>query len=357
MATSPDANCRVKEVTGDYGLLNIVIENELLRVVVLADKGSDIVEFRYKPTDTDFLLHLPGGVRSPQVSGLSNMAFIDSYSGGWNEILPNGGASSSYKGVQFGQHGEVSVMPWKYAIIEELPERVSIKLWVHPHRTPFYLEKKLSLETGTAILHIEESLTNEAGEEMHCMWGQHIAFGNPFLLEGARIFAPAQKFIIHEAMENYDPRRFAPGETFPWPNAKTPGGHIDNAGVVPAYGDFQTQEMAYLSELTDGWYAILNPVQKVGFGLRFDHNLFRYIWYWQQLGNVAKGYPWWGRLHTTALEPWTSYPTNGIAEAVENGTALVLRPSEKINTSIKAVAFDGFSFVDSISPSGEIIGR
>ena len=359
MIPSLNVNCSAKEVTDIHGLLSLILENKFLRIVVLADKGSDIVEFRHKPTNTEFLLQLPGGVRSHQAGAgaISEQSFTDTYSGGWNEILPNGGAPSYYKGATFGQHGEVSVMPWKYTITENHPGRISVKLWVRPHRTPFYLEKTLSLEEDSAVLTIDEQLSNEAGEEMHCMWGQHIAFGNPFLLEGAKIFAPTQKFIVHESMENYEPRRFAPGETFAWPNAKTPDGNIENASIVPAYGDAKAQEMAYMTELTDGWYAILNPFHKVGFGLRFDHELFQYIWYWQQLGNVAKGYPWWGRLHTMALEPWTSYPTKGLAEAVENGTALLLQPGEKIKTTIKAVAFDGFSSVHSITPDGEIIGN
>ncbi len=350
--------CSLEEIINDLGLRTVILENAFLRIVVLADKGSDIVEFRYKPVDMEFLLHLPCGLRSPQAGagGLSDQAFIDTYSGGWNEIFPNGGLPSSYKGAQFGQHGEVSVMPWKYSVIKNSPEQVSLKLWVRPHRTPFFLEKTLTLREGNAVLTIDEQLTNEAGEEMHCMWGQHIAFGNPFLLEGANISVPAKKLIVHEPMENYKPRRFSPGETFPWPSARSPYGGSENASLVPAFDDMKAQEMAYLSELTDGWYAIVNPVHRVGFGLRFDHHLFRYIWYWQQLGNVAQGYPWWGRLHTTALEPWTSYPINGLAEAVENGTALVLQPGETIHTTLKAVAFDGLTSVDFITPDGEIRG-
>jgi galactose mutarotase-like enzyme len=352
-------DCCLQEIIDAQGLRTLVLENGILRVVVVADKGSDIVEFRHKPTGTDFLLHLPGGPRGSQAGagGLGDQAFLDTYSGGWNEILPNGGLPSTYKGVNFGQHGEVSVMPWRYAVIENSPDRVTIKLWVRPHRTPFLLEKTLTLNIGSPVLAIDEQLTNEAGEEMHCMWGQHIAFGNPFLLEGAKIFIPAQKIIVHESMENYEPRRFSPSETFAWPYANSPTGSLDDASVIPAFGAAQAQEMAYLAELQDGWYAIVNQTHNVGFGLRFDHELFQYIWYWQQLGNVAKGYPWWGRLHTTALEPWTSYPLHGLAEAVENGTALALQPGEKINTSIKAVAFDGFTSVESISPDGEILGK
>jgi hypothetical protein len=41
------------------------MENELIRVTVLADKGADIIEFLHKPTDTDFLWRSPQGVRNP----------------------------------------------------------------------------------------------------------------------------------------------------------------------------------------------------------------------------------------------------------------------------------------------------
>ncbi len=131
--------------------------------------------------------------------------------------------------------------------------------------------------------------------------------------EGAVIHAPAKRLLVHEAMEGYEPRRFVPGSENGWPHVQAIGGGTLDASLVPAYGEEQAQEMAYLTDLTDGWYAITNPAHQVGFGLSFDKDLYRYIWYWQQLGDVAQGYPWWGRLHTMALEPWTSYPTNGLA--------------------------------------------
>ncbi len=140
------------------------------------------------------------------------------------------------------------------------------------------------------------------------------------------------------------------------PGPALTGGTLD-ASNVPAYGAEQGQEMAYLTALTDGWYAITNPTHQVGFGLSFDKDLYRYIWYWQQLGDVAKGYPWWQRLHTMALEPWTSYPTNGLAEAVENGTALLLQPNETVETRLCAVAFSGIDRVSNVSASGEVEGE
>ena len=68
-----------------------------------------------------------------------------------------------------GQHGEISLIPWDYAILEDSPQRVVVRLWVRPLRTPFFLEKTLTMEPGKAALMIEERLTNEGGEPMHLM--------------------------------------------------------------------------------------------------------------------------------------------------------------------------------------------
>ncbi|MFN8457192.1 MAG: hypothetical protein U0401_21440 [Anaerolineae bacterium] len=140
-----------------------------------------------------------------------------------------------------------------------------------------------------------------------------------------------------------------------WPNVLTPNGVQADASHIRAFGTAQAQEMAYLADLADGWYAITNPTRKIGFGLHFDSNLYRYIWYWQQLGNVAQGYPWWSRTHTTALEPWTSYPTNGLTEAIANGSALQLEPGQQIQTRLCAVAYEGLERVAQVTAQGKVI--
>jgi galactose mutarotase-like enzyme len=335
----------------------IILENELLRVVVLVDKGSDIVEFRYKPRDLDLLFFAPSGIRNPVrnlPSAPSAAPFLDYFSGGWNEVLPNGGPLVTYKGAELGQHGEISLIPWEYAILEDSPEGVTVRLWVRPIRTPFFLEKTLALKPGRAVLMIEEKLTNEGGEPLHLMWGQHIAFGRPFVEEGAVIDVPARRFVVHGTIPDYDPRRFQPDATGDWPHIPAPDGTVVDASQVPAYGATRAQGMAYLAELSDGWYAITNPERRIGFGLHFDADLYRYIWYWQQLGDVAQGYPWWGRTHTVALEPWTSYPTNGLTEAISNGTALLLLPGEELQTSLCAVAYEGIACVREVTAEGEV---
>jgi hypothetical protein len=349
--------CRISDAWTIDGMRTVILENELLRVVVLVDKGTDIVEFRYKPRDLDYLLSTPNGLRNPARGVLSSPTsgpFLDYYSGGWNDILPNGGPYSTYKGAEFGQHGEVSLIPWEYAILEDAPEGVAVKFWVRPFRTPFFVEKTMRLAPGKAVLMIDEQVTNEAGEPLHFMWGQHIALGRPFLDEGARIDVPAGRLLVNPPMPNYEPRLYTPGGSYEWPNGVSPDGASVDASRIPAFGEVKAQEMAYIAELTDGWYAVTNEQRGLGFGVRFDHTLYRYIWYWLQLGNIGAGYPWWSRLHTVALEPWTSYPTGGLAEAIANGTARVLQPGETTRMSLTAVAFEGSGPVTNVTADGTV---
>ncbi len=53
-----------------------------------------------------------------------------------------------------------------------------------------------------------------------------------------------------------------------------------------------------------------------------------YLWLWQELG-ASTDYPWWGQAYVVGLEPFSSYPTNGLAAAVDNGTALRFGPGQR----------------------------
>lgn len=340
------------------GLQAIVLENALLRVVVLPGKGGDIIEFRHKPTDTNVLLAQPGGLRNPRYalpSAYSDAPFLDYFSGGWNDVLPNGGPPVNYRGALLGQHGEASLLTWDYAVLETTRQRVAVRLWAHLLRMPLYIEKELSLAADDTRLHLRLTIRNDGGTPLYCMWGQHIAFGSPFLDDGARIDVPACILRAHDVIPNFEPRRFQPNSSGTWPYLPAPDNSQADASHVPPIG-VPVQEMAYLLELTDGWYAITAMQRGIGFGLRFDHRVFRTLWYWQQMSGAADGYPWWGRTHTAALEPWTSFPTNGLLESIDNGSAILLEPGISLTTSLIATVYAGFERVYRITEDGIVEG-
>lgn len=335
------------------GMRLLVMENELVRVTILLDKGTDIYEFLHKPSDTDFMWRTPRGVRNPE-KALDMVAsavgpFSDFYEGGWQECLPNGGRVCTYKGVEMGMHGEVWGVPWRCQISADSPEVVSAKTWVRTNRTPFRLEKTFTLRAGSGVLEIDETLTNEGHEPMDLMWGHHPALGQRFIESDCRIDCAARTVVVDADVG--DGSRFAPGERFAWPvGLGRDGREIDVSVVVGP--EARIDDMLYLTDLEEGWWAVTSRQRRVGFGISFDLATFRHIWLWMPLGGSWGG-PSFGRHYTLALEPFSSIPAI-LSNAIAAGTQLVMEPGEQRSTWLRAVAYEGIERVAGIDETGAV---
>lgn len=353
--TDRNFGCRISDQWTLKGLRAVVMENEFLRLTVLTDKGSDIYEFLYKPLDLDFMWRSPMGLRNPAAGRTTRETaggpFLDYYEGGWQEILPSGGSASTHQGVEYGQHGELANVPWSVRIEHDDPDEVSCRLTVRTMRTPLMVDKLLTIKKGEAKLYIEETLTNLAPEPIDIMWGHHLAFGEPFLDEHCRLDTTARKILIHP--EAYSQQhRFAAGETFDWPIATTKSGEPVDFHQIPPRS-IQTEDMTYLLDLEQPWFALTHTTRKVGFGLRWDSQVFPHLWYWQVLGG-GRGYPWYGRTYNIGLEPWCGYPSSGLAAAVKEGTARTLTPHEEVHSRLVATVYTGLTKVNGISDEGDV---
>ncbi len=350
--------CRISADHTFRGLRTLVMENELLRISILLDKGTDVYEFLYKPYDIDFMWRGPQQLRDPRTfvstGPRDNGYFQDFYHGGWQEIFPNGGVHLTYKGAELGQHGEVSLMPWECAIVADREDEVAAKMWVRTCRTPFYLEKTLRLKSGTAALFIEERVVNEGDEEMEFMWGHHPAFGANILDSSCRIDIPATRVEVQEPLF-CETSRLTPGASFDsFPIIKDSEGRDFDLSAVPP-PEAKTSEMCYLLGLKEGWYGLTNGNRKVGVGMCWDKKVFPVVWLWEVFrGN--HGYPWYGRTYNLALEPWTSWP-GGMSNALARGTTAKLGPRQSVETSLLMTAYDGISRVTKIHPDGKVEGK
>lgn len=346
--------CRISDEYTYLKLKTIVMENEKLRITILVDKGTDIIEFLYKPLDIDFMWRFRK-VQTPLINYIPSSAnssgnFMDYYEGGWQEILPNGGAPTTYKGAEIGQHGEISLIPWQYQILKDEPEEVILKLSVYTPRTPFYIEKNLSLKSNQSILNIEEKVVNIGDEPIEFMWGHHPSFGPPFLDENCIIDMPAKKSIVHYPL--YHPQsRYPAGKEFNWPWIRTKNNKLINVSKIPP-PSVKSADVIFIKELAQGWYGLTNVRKKVGFGMVWDKTVFPYVWYWQEFKG-GYGYPWWGTTYNIALEPWSSYP-GCLEEVIKNGTQLKLGAGKEIKSWLKAVVYTGISRIKEINPEGRV---
>ncbi|NOU88381.1 DUF4432 family protein [Paenibacillus sp. LMG 31460] len=317
--------CRIHDQYTYFGMRTIVLENNLVRISILAGKGTEIFEYLYKPKDLDFMWLTENGVQNPRdylpTSPDPISTFVDYYPGGWQEVFPNGGPTSVYLGAQFGQHGEVAHMPWDYEIDEDTVERVAVSFRVRTKKMPFQLTKTVSLRNNSPTLILEEKLENLSDIPLRYMWGQHIAFGKPFLRPGCRIYLPDRAKIITESVESpvSTPGRVRRGVSYDWPYGLDKEGRAIDFSVLPSKGT--PSEMIYLYGFgNQAWYRVENKSLDMGMKVAWDGAVMPYLWYWQEFG-ASKGYPWYGRNYNIGLEPFSSYPTLGLGVAVRNNSA------------------------------------
>ena len=346
-------HCRTEEYLW-RGHRLVVLENELLRVAVVASKGADIIEFRYKPRDLDVLWHAPQALLPPGetvgTAAASQGHFLDYYAGGWQEVLPNAGPATTYRGAELGLHGEVAMLPWDYRVLDDRPERVELEFSVETRRTPFRLERRMALESGVPVISFEERVTNLGEEELAFAWGHHPAFGPPFLEAGCLIEMPPCSVVEPSYSKNLR-RRFALERisTFPY---------MDNEAGEPARvdevlgKDARTEDVVVFSGMNEGWYALRNPRLALAVGMVWDVKVFPYVWCWQVYGG-SLGYPYYGREHIVALEPFNC-PLLPLAECVDQRLAPVLAPAGHISTRLEAGIYEAGSKIGRIGFGGKV---
>ena len=326
-------NCRIREF--DYrGLKHIKLENELIKIVVVVDKGADITEFVYKPLDVDFLWHCFSGLKDPAKDIFTipypGGVFLDYYEGGWQEIFPNINTPANYKGAPLGIHGEVDTIKWSAAVIKDEPEEVSVKFSVRTLRTPYKLERTLTLKTYDPTLYIEESVTNEGMNEEQFMWAHHPALGPVFLDETCEI-----EFAKGATAQVMAPGALVNGEKFIWPNAPlNEGGILDVSKVRPPE---DKRYVEYAVTGGGGGYKIFNNGLGLGFGMQWDEEIFKYTWVWEPCCS-NDGYPWYGRNYVLGIEPWSHVPPD-MEAMVNNDEGIHIGPGKTITTKMKAFAF------------------
>ncbi len=287
--------CRIETDATLWGQRAVVLQNELLRVTVLAGRGADIVEFLYKPLDVDFMWANPNGPvkeDSSQPPQEALKAFGHYYSGGWQELFPHGSKPVEAYGTDLYQHGEVWGLAWDVRIEEDSPARISVCFTCRTRQTPFVLERHMTLNSGSPVVTIDETAHNFGRLGLDIMWGHHPAFGAPFLSRDCRLYANAKTLNVNLKHRTS------------WPIGEYKGEREDfSKAPVPRSGKGR---MLYLEDLIEGWYALVNPKLKVGFGMRWNKRQFPVVWIWQEAG--GKNSPWFGNGYATAVEPFTNLP-------------------------------------------------
>ncbi len=246
----------------------VVLENDLLRVSVLPDKGADIYEITHLASGVDVLWKRADGLRSPGSSPRPNdahpEAFMQQYEGVWQELFPNTGGSATYREQRIPMHGEVALLPWTFTVEQGEGAEIAVRFEVHCQQTPFHLARTMRLRDGAGVLAIEERVTNTGDQCEEFVWGHHCVVGPPLLEAGARLDAPARLFFTPAAGYEDGAIRLQPGQEGVWPFARTLDGERVDLSIIPA-PDVHSHDDCLLTDLQDGSVAVTNE----RLGLRF----------------------------------------------------------------------------------------
>ena len=326
--------CRLRRFTWN-GVDMLTLENAAIKVAVALGKGADIVELVYKPRDIDCMWHsfnpLGAADHLPTVAA-SGGSFLDAYSGGWQDLFPTYGAPAHYHGAQIGIHGEACLYPWDCEVLRDEVECVEVLLSLRLQRSPFRLEKRLRLCGCAPKLELCETIVNEGAVAQDFMWGQHPAFGAPFIDDSVRLRLAGEPDVIvpQSVIVHHTP--FEKEVSGKWPALPGKGGRMID--LSRAYAPEDRLYMEYcISNLREGRYELVNENLGLGVRMTWDLDVCPCLWVWGLYCGIDT-YPWYGRSYVMAVEPWSTFPADYDAAASGGGRLLRLEAGQSMQNEL-----------------------
>ncbi len=315
------------EVTTLNGHRALCLENDRLRVVVLPQKGADIYELTYLPSEVQFLMHTPWGLKPPSPQPPAD--FLENYEGGWQILFPNINDACEYRGRQIPFHGEAALLAWQDEVLAEDDSLVHVRLWVDNRLTPLRLEREMILRRGENTLTLKERLINRDDQAWDFVWCQHVVLGGNFIEAGCQIDLSARRITTPPVLYEPQTARLAEGQDSAWPFALARDGSTIDLRFIPGQ-EAHSHDDSMLWELERGEYRVRNPRLGITFCMEWDKQVFPYVMFWMPYGGADL--PPLTGVYGVGLEPTSApYP---LAQAVEAGLARSLAGRESLQTDI-----------------------
>ncbi|HUH64708.1 MAG TPA: hypothetical protein VLZ50_17000 [Terracidiphilus sp.] len=316
------------------GLRALVLENSVLRVVVLPEAGARIWQITYKPHRADLLWNNPqvAPARQPLYAG-----YDDSWSGGWDDLFPNDEAGTVLDHA-LPDHGELWTANWDAEPFEH-EEATGISLECVTPITRFAVEKALTLRRDSRVLEIQYRLTNRGDSVIPFLFKLHPAFA---VSPDHRIDFPAMT-VVREL--DFPGTLDGAPPSFIWPYAPLEVRPLDLRQVPDVSS--RAVHFFYGTELAGGWCGVTDRRRRLAAGLRFDPEIFSSCWLFATHGG-------WRDLNVAVLEPATGYPFK-MQSMIENGSAKQLAPGETLETSVLFSVQEGVGSIGGVEPDGRIL--
>jgi galactose mutarotase-like enzyme len=257
----------------------IIVENEMIRAVLLPAWGAKTVSLVHKDLGIETLWQNP-------VSEFRRSAFGDSYGdgefAGFDEMFPTISRcfyeAAPWAGVEAPDHGEVWTIPWETVI-----EGDSVTLSVSGTRFPYQLQKTVSLEGHTLVARYAAS--NLSGFPMDFIWAAHPLFN---ATEGMRFIVPRGMHTIINAVPG--PTLGGYGERHDFPVVRFADGKEVHLDRVPSRNSDGFQKYWFAGPVSDGWCMLHDPASGLTIGMAWPKEKVPYLGMWLNEGGYCGQY-------------------------------------------------------------------
>jgi hypothetical protein len=315
------------------GLDSVVLENRMLRVVVLPQVGGKIWQITYKPLDSDLLWNNPRIAPAKLPLG---SRYDDVWSGGWDELFPCDEASL-IEGENYPDHGELWTGNWTAEPFSG-PDLAGARLRYVTPISSIEVEKTIRLRREQACVEFDHRFTNRGRTDFPFLWKLHPAMA---VSPQHRLDFPSMKVRLEPAFPGTLAGASDPAD---WPIVKTPGGSVDLRRISP-----ETARQLYFFYGTDmkgNWCALTNSATGLACALQFDAEVFQSCWLFATYGG-------WRNYNVAVLEPCTGYPLSFEAMKAA-GRHRTLAPGESLRTEVRFLVQENLRCVGSIDASGQM---
>ena len=231
-----------------------VIENELIRLVIVPEYGARILSFVYKPTGREYLYQSNCG----SAYGMREGNFYYDWLMVWGGIFPTFPES---------EHGKTWLIPWDYSLVKETSDTVTIRMEYTDSKsfnnapakfnngvTGITCQVDVSVYSGSSIWDFKVTLINNKQENVKYEYWTCTTLtpgsenGNTFSPLNSEMVAPIDKYKAG------------------W----SPGGWIGNYGSLYNFSninflsDWNDMGIAYAHNLNDNHWGVINQDNQNG---------------------------------------------------------------------------------------------
>lgn len=311
----------------------VVLENRMLRVVILPESGGKIWQITYKPLGTDLLWN---NERIPPARLPINTRYDDVWCGGWDELFPNDEVAV-IEGEAYPDHGEFWTGDWRSEPFLAADE-AGVRLQFLTPISTVQVEKTIRLRLDQSRIEVNYQIRNLGRSVFPFLWKLHPALA---VSSQHRIDFPPMKVTMEPGFRG---TLAGSPEQAEWPFIETAAGKIDLRCVPSA--DTRQLYFFYGTEMKGNWCALANSATGLACGLQFDPEVFRCCWLFASYGG-------WRNYNVAVLEPCTGYPLNFEA-MLAAGRHMSLAPGDSLWTSVTFLVQEGLGSVASIDSSGKM---